>query len=179
VREHLAGGVAIPPGSVVVVSPWLLHRDPRWWSEPEEFRPERWLEPQDRPRFAFAPFGGGPRVCIGEPFAWMEGTLLLATIANRWRLRPVPGHVVQAQAVVTLRPRDGIPMVPEPRGASSSLGDRTLRIGSPVSEEPPPAPEPREGDGGADRAGKQGDPPMVAREVEAASRGSLEQMDDP
>jgi cytochrome P450 len=59
------------------------------------------------------PFGGGPRVCIGEAFAWMEGTLLLATIASRWRLRLVPGHVVEPHAVVTLRPRHGIPMVPE------------------------------------------------------------------
>jgi cytochrome P450 len=113
VREHVAGGVAIPSGSVVVVSPWLLHHDPRWWNDPHDFRPERWLEPHDRPRLAFMPFGGGPRVCIGEAFAWMEGTLLLATIASRWRLRLVPGHVVEPHAVVTLRPRHGIPMVPE------------------------------------------------------------------
>jgi len=140
VREHLAGEFAIPPGSVVVVSPWLLHHDPRWWSRPDEFRPERWLEPHDRPRFAFAPFGGGPRVCIGEAFAWMEGTLLLATIASRWRLRLVPGHEVEPQAVVTLRPRHGIPMVPEHHEASSSSSDRTLRMAPSASKEPPPAP---------------------------------------
>jgi cytochrome P450 len=140
VREHLAGEFALPPGSVVVVSPWLLHHDPRWWSHPDEFRPERWLEPHDRPRFAFAPFGGGPRVCIGEAFAWMEGTLLLATIASRWRLRLVPDHGVEPQAVVTLRPRHGIPMVPEHHEASSSSSDRTLRMAPSASKEPPPAP---------------------------------------
>jgi cytochrome P450 len=115
VEEHVAAGVPIPPGSVVVVSPWLLHRDARWWPEPQTFRPERWLEPGDRPRYSYLPFGAGPRGCVGEPFAWMEATLVLATIARRWRLRLVPGHPVEPQAVVTLRPRHGIRMVAERR----------------------------------------------------------------
>jgi cytochrome P450 len=116
IREVRIGGVTIPEGSIVVVSPWLLHHDARWWPEPLAFRPDRWTTAAaDRPRFAYVPFGGGPRLCVGEPFAWMEGVLLLATIARRWRLRLVPGAVVEPRAVVTLRPRDGLPMVPRRR----------------------------------------------------------------
>jgi cytochrome P450 len=117
IRDVRIGDVAIAAGSIVVVSPWLLHHDERWWPEPLVFRPERWTAttPPDRPRFAYVPFGGGPRLCVGEPFAWMEGVLLLATIAGRWRLRLGPNAVVEPQAVVTLRPRRGLPMVPERR----------------------------------------------------------------
>jgi cytochrome P450 len=114
VRDHRAGDVTIRAGSIVVVSPWLLHHDSRWWPEPDAFRPERWLPGAnaERPRFAYVPFGAGPRMCIGEPFARMEGVLLLATIAQRWRLRLVPGHPVELQAVLTLRPRHGLAMMP-------------------------------------------------------------------
>jgi cytochrome P450 len=131
VRDHRAGDVMIRAGSIVVVSPWLLHHDPRWWPEPGAFRPERWLPGAnaERPRFAYVPFGAGPRVCIGEPFARMEGVLLLATIARRWRLRLVPGHPVELQAVVTLRPRHGLAMVPTRRSpvpAASSDPSGTL-----------------------------------------------------
>jgi cytochrome P450 len=121
VRDVRIGPAEVPVGSIVVVSPWLLHHDARWWPEPELFRPERWTSEAaaTRPRSAFVPFGGGPRMCVGEPFAWMEGVLLLATIARRWRFRLVPGRTVQAQAVVTLRPRNGLPMVPERRRATA------------------------------------------------------------
>jgi cytochrome P450 len=117
IRDVRIGEVDVPEGAIVVVSPWLLHHDARWWRDPEAFVPERWTsgEATRRPRSAFVPFGGGPRMCVGEPFAWMEGTLLLATIARRWRLRLVPGRPVTAQAVVTLRPRGGLPMVAERR----------------------------------------------------------------
>lgn len=117
VRDVRVGDVDIPAGSIVVVSPWLLHHDPRWWPDPEAFEPGRWTADAKaaRPRSAFVPFGGGPRVCVGEPFAWMEGVLLLATIGRRWRFRAVPGHPVKPQAVVTLRPRGGLRMVPERR----------------------------------------------------------------
>ncbi len=103
----------MPKGSIVVVSPWLLHHDPRWWPRPDAFDPERWAPERrtDRPRSAFVPFGAGPRVCVGEPFAWMEGVLLLSTIARRWRFRPVPGAEPEPLAVVTLRPRHGLPMI--------------------------------------------------------------------
>jgi len=117
IREVRIGEVTIPAGSIVVVSPWLLHHDARWWPEPQAFRPERWSPEAgaEHPRFAYVPFGGGPRLCVGEPFAWMEGVLLLTTIAQRWRLRLVPGAAVEPRAVVTLRPRNGLPMVPERR----------------------------------------------------------------
>jgi cytochrome P450 len=104
--------VPVGAGSIVVVSPWLLHHDPRWWPEPEVFRPERWLtDATERPRHAFIPFGGGPRVCIGEPFARLEATMLLGSIARRWRFASGSERVPEIQAVITLRPRGGLPMV--------------------------------------------------------------------
>jgi cytochrome P450 len=110
--EHRVDGAAIPAGSVVVVSPWLLHRDERWWPQASTFRLDRWSEEAiaERPRHAYIPFGGGPRMCIGEGFARMEAVMLLATIAQRWRLRPESSGEVALQPVVTLRPRGGLPM---------------------------------------------------------------------
>jgi cytochrome P450 len=111
IQEHRADGVRIARGSVVVVSPWLLHHDPRWWIDPDAFVPERWLEPdRNRPRHAFLPFGGGPRMCIGEGFARMEVVLVLATLARRWRLEPVGRGDPGLQPVITLRPRGAVPM---------------------------------------------------------------------
>jgi cytochrome P450 len=105
---------------VVLLAEYLLHRDPRFWDEPERFRPERWTErgdatPPARHRFAYFPFGAGPRICIGEHFAWMEGTLLLATIAQRWKLRLVPGHRIALEPIITLRARYGMRMTAERR----------------------------------------------------------------
>ena len=112
IAGHRANGYAIDRGSIVVVSPWLLHHDPRWWPEPESFRPERWLDDDpERPRYAFIPFGGGPRVCIGEPFARLEASMLLASIARRWRFASSTDREPGLQAVITLRPRGGLPMV--------------------------------------------------------------------
>jgi cytochrome P450 len=113
VRDHV-----IRRGSLVLLSQWVTHRDPRWWDDAERFRPERWLERAEvgRPggqrggRFAYFPFGAGTRVCIGEQFAWMEATLALATFAQRWRLRVAAGHAVEPQAIITLRVRHGLPM---------------------------------------------------------------------
>ena len=109
--EHVADGIRIPAGAVVIVSPWLLHHDPRWWADPGSFRPERWLdeEPAAR-RHAFLPFGGGPRMCIGEGFAELEATVLLTTIGRRWGFEHDAAHRVELQPVVTLRPRGGMPM---------------------------------------------------------------------
>jgi cytochrome P450 len=121
VADHPAGGFTIPSGSIVVVSPWLLHHDDRWWPEAAAFRPERWLG--DRPeasRFAYVPFGGGPRRCIGEPFALMEGTLVLATIAQQWRFRTISDDQPRLQPVVTLRPLGGLRMRAERRPAGAS-----------------------------------------------------------
>ena len=110
--DHRANGHPIAAGSIVVVSPWLLHHDPRWWPEPGAFRPERWLADEpERPRFAFIPFGGGPRGCIGEPFARLEAAMLLATIARRWRFTSRSEREPDLQAVITLRPRGGLQMV--------------------------------------------------------------------
>lgn len=110
------GGVEIPPGTVVLASQWVVHRDPRWWPEPDSFDPGRFLHPDPgRPRFAYFPFGGGTRQCIGEQFAWTEGVLTLATILARWRLAPVPDRPLALDPLLTLRPRDGAWVVPEPR----------------------------------------------------------------
>jgi cytochrome P450 len=111
-EEYSIGDYTIPPKSILLMSPWVVHRDPRWWPEPECFRPERWSPDaaEKRPKFAYFPFGGGARVCIGERFAWAEGVLVLATLAQRWQMRLVPGHPVATQAVITLRPKHGMKM---------------------------------------------------------------------
>lgn len=106
-------GYDVPAGTVLLLPPFLVQRDERWWPEPRRFDPDRW-SPElgaTRPKYAYFPFGGGPRLCIGESFAWMEGELLLATIAQRWRPRLAPGYPKGPQPQVTLRPRDGMRMV--------------------------------------------------------------------
>jgi cytochrome P450 len=119
-EDYSIGGYAIPAKSILLMSPWVVHRDPRWWPEPERFDPDRWHpeEAAKRPKFAYFPFGGGARVCIGERFAWAEGVLVLATIAQRWKMRLVPGHPVETRAVITLRPKHGMKMTLEPRLAA-------------------------------------------------------------
>ena len=111
------GGYRLPARTVVFVSQYLVHRDPRWWPEPERFRPERFspAESESRPKFAYFPFGAGTRVCIGEQFAWMEGVLCLASIARRWRLRLDPAQRIALQPIITLRPRFGMRMRCEQR----------------------------------------------------------------
>ena len=110
-------GVRIPKGGAVVVSSWVLHRHRKLWRDPERFDPDRFLPEQSagRHRFAYLPFGGGPRVCIGQMLAMTEATLILATLAQRFRLRLRPGHRVAIQSRVTIRPRDGLPMTLERR----------------------------------------------------------------
>jgi cytochrome P450 len=115
-EDYPVGDFVIPARSVVLMSPYVVHRDPRWFPEPLAFRPERWLaDDPARPKFAYFPFGGGARVCIGERFAWMEGTLLLAAIGQRWRLRLESGHRVETHARITLRPKHGMRMIAERR----------------------------------------------------------------
>ncbi len=116
-RDVEVGGYVIPRGTVAIVSPWVMHRDARFFPEPEKFLPERWTPEARaaRPRFSYFPFGAGPRQCIGEPFAWMEGVLLLATLARRWRLRLAPGHSAEIHPLITLRPKNGMPMILERR----------------------------------------------------------------
>jgi cytochrome P450 len=108
-----AGGYEIPRRSIVLMSQFVTHRDPRWFPEPERFDPGRFAPERqaERPKFAYFPFGGGPRVCVGEQFAWMEGVLALATIARRWRLSLEPGHPIALQPIITLRPKFGMRMI--------------------------------------------------------------------
>lgn len=111
VQEFEAGGYTFPAGTMVLASQYLVHRDPRWWPEPERFNPERWSDPAaeaSRPKFAYFPFGGGTRICVGEHFAWMEGTLVLASIAQRWRVRYEKAEAPVPEPSVTLRPRGGL-----------------------------------------------------------------------
>ena len=115
--EDVVCGYRIPAGAVVAISPYVIQRSPAWWPDPERFDPQRFDPdtPHDRPRFAYMPFGGGPHQCIGNTFALMEATLLLATVAQRYRLRLAPGAVAKPQPQTTLRPAGGLPMVTEMR----------------------------------------------------------------
>jgi cytochrome P450 len=112
-----AGGHSFPADTIALASQWVLHHDPRYFPDPYRFDPERWTPEARaaRPKFSYFPFGGGPRTCIGEPFAWMEGTLLLASLARRWRPALLPGHPVTLQPGITLRPRHGLRMRLEAR----------------------------------------------------------------
>jgi cytochrome P450 len=107
----------LPAGSNIVLSQWVTQRDARWFTEPERFNPDRWCEESAAklPRFAYFPFGGGPRVCIGAGFAMMEATLLLAAIAQRYRIRLAPHQRVEPLASITLRPKKGIRVALEER----------------------------------------------------------------
>jgi cytochrome P450 len=108
------GDYEIPARTIVLGSQYLLHRDERYWPRAEEFLPERWLDEaaaESRPKFAYFPFGGGARICIGDGFAWTEGVLMLAVMARRWRMESVPGHPVELNPTVTLRPKFGLKMV--------------------------------------------------------------------
>ncbi len=111
------GDYVAPANSLILLSPYVMHHDARYFPEPGRFDPERWTPEAraSRPRFSYFPFGGGPRQCIGEGFAWMEGILLLATLAQRWRLRHLPDHPVELQPLITLQPRHGLRMIVERR----------------------------------------------------------------
>lgn len=117
VQDVELGGYRVGASSTVIMSQWVMHRDPRFYDEPEEFRPDRWLEERYKsaPRFSYFPFGGGPRICIGASFAMTEAVLVLATVAQKWQMRltseaapkPIPG--------ITLRPRNGLKLSVSPR----------------------------------------------------------------
>ena len=112
IDAYALGDYTVPPRSILVMSPYVMQRDPRFYADPERFDPDRWT-PEFRaalPKFAYFPFGGGPRQCIGESFAWMELILLVATIAQQCRLRLVPGHPVVPQPLITLRAKHGMRM---------------------------------------------------------------------
>ncbi len=117
IEDTQIGNYDVPKGSVVGVSTYATHHDPRWWDAPERFLPERFSEESEKqlPRYAYLPFGGGPRVCIGNSFAMMEARLLLATMAQRYRLRLAPGQIVGTDPLITLRPKGGLRMTVEDR----------------------------------------------------------------
>jgi cytochrome P450 len=106
-------GYFVPRGTQLSLAQWVVHRDPRWYEQPDDFRPERWDNDLARrlPRGAYFPFGDGPRICIGNYFAMMEAVLILATVAQRYRLELVPGYVLDLFPSVTLRPKHGMQMV--------------------------------------------------------------------
>jgi cytochrome P450 len=112
VQDCAIGGYRIPAGGQVWMIPWSMHRDPRYFDQPERFDPDRWSGDlaERLPKFAYFPFGGGPRLCIGQAFASMEAVLLLCTIFQRFRLDVVPGFRVVPYPGVTLRPRHGLQM---------------------------------------------------------------------
>jgi cytochrome P450 len=111
------GGYHVRRGMTVLMSQWVTQRDPRWFDAPDEFRPERWQDGliNRLPKYAYFPFGGGPRVCIGNTFAMLEAVLLLAAVGRRYRFRLVPGHPVEPWPSITLRPRYGLKAVLESR----------------------------------------------------------------
>ena len=111
--DHAIGGYTIPAGASIMLSPWAMHHDARYYPDPYRFDPERWTPAAQaaRPKYSFFGFGAGSRVCIGEHFAWMEGTLILATLAQRWQVQPVTTAPLAVRAAITLRPRDGVPLV--------------------------------------------------------------------
>lgn len=110
IEEHEIAGYPVHVGNGVAFAQWVVHRDARWFDAPTEFRPERWESglAKQLPRFAYFPFGGGPRQCIGSAFALMEASIVLATIGQKFRFTLEPGHPVTPLASITLRPRDGI-----------------------------------------------------------------------
>jgi cytochrome P450 len=125
VEDDVIDGYRIEAGSLVLLSPWVTHRHPALWPNPEGFDPDR-FEPEvehARPRYAYFPFGGGPRLCIGNNFALMEAQLVLATILQRVSAALVPGHPVVPQPLITLRPAHGLRMTlhraPAPTGRAS------------------------------------------------------------
>jgi cytochrome P450 len=113
IEECTIGGYTIPPRSLVLMSQYVTHRDARYYQDPEHFDPERWAPANrdSRPQFSYFPFGGGPRRCIGEGFAWLEGVLLLATLGQKWQMRLEPNHTVALRPVITLRPKHGMRMI--------------------------------------------------------------------
>ena len=106
------GGYDIPAGAILIAPQLVIHRDPRWFDAPLEFRPDRWTPEfkEKLPRFAYYPFGGGPRLCIGEGFAWMEAMLILAQQGQRWAMHHDTRHSIELLPLVSLRSRGGMPV---------------------------------------------------------------------
>jgi cytochrome P450 len=112
IAEYALGDYIVAPRSMVFMSPFVMHRDARFFADPDRFEPARWTPEFESalPKFAYFPFGGGARQCIGEQFAWMEAVLVLATVAQSWRLELDPGQRIAPQPLITLRARHGVRM---------------------------------------------------------------------
>jgi cytochrome P450 len=118
IEPHEIYGYKIPVGALLLLSPYVTHRDSRYWPQPDEFIPERWETQSVKEasqKNIYFPFGGGIRRCIGESFAWTEGILLIATFARKWKLGLVPEQKIGLQPMITLRPRFGMKMKVETR----------------------------------------------------------------
>ena len=132
------GPCTVPAGAIVLMSQYVTHRDARFFPDPSRFDPQRWdrgSRVQPHPRWAYFPFGGGPRRCIGETFAGVEGVLMIATIARRWRMRVESGDPVRLMPLISLRPRDGMRMTlykRRPGAGASGVGEAeaTREVGS-------------------------------------------------
>ena len=123
-EDDVVCGMLIPKGSLVTIIPWIIHRHRNLWENPDRFEPERFTPEAiaHRDRLAYLPFGFGPRICIGASFAMTEAVLILATLAQRFRLRVAPGCRVEPHAMFTLRAKNGIQMVVERRGQVHACG---------------------------------------------------------
>lgn len=117
IAEDRIGGVRVPAGAMISISPYVTHRNPHLWPDPERFDPERFTPEAvaARHRFAYLPFGGGPRICIGMSFATIEAQIIIASVAQRYRLRLTPDHKVRPIGLLTLRAKDGIQVTLEKR----------------------------------------------------------------
>jgi cytochrome P450 len=111
-NDYTVGEYTIPAGSSILMCQYVMHHDPRYYENPEEFNPDRWTDDFKArlPRFSYFPFGGGIRGCIGEPFAWMEGVLIIATIAQEWSMHLVPSQRIKLDPAITLRSKYGMKM---------------------------------------------------------------------
>jgi cytochrome P450 len=131
-------GYFIPKGTIIAVCPWTLHRHPDYWDNPEGFDPDRFAPAavEARPRYVYLPFGGGPRTCIGMGFAKMEAKIILASVLRRVRLDLLPGQKLELDPLVTLRPKNGLPMrvVGYDARANASRVERTREATEPRSE---------------------------------------------
>jgi len=127
------GGYHIPAGALVILSPYVTQRRPELWENPEAFDPERFAPARaaGRPRFAYFPFGGGARLCIGNHFALIEAQLIIASVAQRFHLRLASGHPVEPEPSVTLRPRHGLLMYPTPRRPHRAHNDAAAGSATP------------------------------------------------
>jgi cytochrome P450 len=131
IEEVPVGGTTFPKGAGVLMCQWVMHRHPRYFPDPEAFNPDRWEKEavQHNPPFAYFPFGGGPRLCIGKPFAIQEAVVVLAMVAQHYRLTLVPGQTIVPQPSITLRPRPGVKVILEERSPVTG-GNGTGKAGS-------------------------------------------------